>query len=515
MRISPRMSLTEQFRRFHRDRSAIALIYVTVTLPVLIGLGLLAIDVGRLTTLQSTLQHGADALALAGAAELDRGPDAITRAKRAIANLISTNTSLFGTSVVTINASAVSDDYFATLPASDVMSMTGALDPTAAASNENARFLRITVTPVNFNTIFPASFLGAFDSTTASATAVAGFDAAVCNFTPMFMCNPFEPATNTDPMRSTELYDHIASEAEKRKLIEFKRSGNGPCNDVNGCDNQWSPGNYGFLSAPIGNGANALGDVIAAVTPAACFIQNGVKTQTGNISSLRRAFNVRFDLYGGSYNKNNSAYRPAVNVRKGYRSDVACTNNPTASTDPADNVMGLPRDSCFATGNCSYGNRIGNGDWDPDGDGTPNFAAYWALNHPGRSLPPGMDNDKSSTGHLPSRYSVYRYEIDNGLVGDTSPAPGTESGTPACYQGSTPPSDTPDRRILYGAIINCIAQPLANGNSGNTYVPVAFGKFFMTEPVNGSQDSLWVELFDVVSPGNSKDVARDVVQLYR
>src|SRR5438034_831535 len=107
-----RARMMDIFYRFHHDRSAAALVYVTVALPVLIGFGLLAIDVGRLTTLQSTLQHGADALALAGGAELDRRPDAIVRANRAIANLISGNTSLFGTSVVTINSSSVTANYY-------------------------------------------------------------------------------------------------------------------------------------------------------------------------------------------------------------------------------------------------------------------------------------------------------------------------------------------------------------------------------------------------------------------
>jgi hypothetical protein len=42
---------------------------------------------------------------------------------------------------------------------------------------------------------------------------------------------------------------------------------------------------------------------------------------------------------------------------------------------------------------------------------------------------------------------------------------------------------------------------------------VAFGQFFMTEPV--SQDgTLWVELIDLVRPGNSAQ-SRDMVQLYR
>ena len=52
---------------FSADQSGIAVVYVAVALPVIIGFSLLAIDVGRLSTLQSSLQHGADALALAGA----------------------------------------------------------------------------------------------------------------------------------------------------------------------------------------------------------------------------------------------------------------------------------------------------------------------------------------------------------------------------------------------------------------------------------------------------------------
>src|SRR5436190_19854831 len=102
-----RARMMDIFHRFWHDRSAAALVYVTVALPVLIGFGLLAIDIGRLTTLQSTLQHGADALALAGGAVLDRSPDAITRAKRANTNLIRTDTSLFGTSVLTNNVCSV------------------------------------------------------------------------------------------------------------------------------------------------------------------------------------------------------------------------------------------------------------------------------------------------------------------------------------------------------------------------------------------------------------------------
>ena len=64
------INLCRTIKRLGGDQSGMALIYVTMSLPVIIGFGLLAIDVGRVTSLQSSLQHGADSLALAGAAEL-------------------------------------------------------------------------------------------------------------------------------------------------------------------------------------------------------------------------------------------------------------------------------------------------------------------------------------------------------------------------------------------------------------------------------------------------------------
>ena len=77
------------------DTSGVILPYVTVMLVVIVGLSVLALDGARLMSLQTQLQNGADALALAGAAELDRLPDAETRARTAIERLL-TNSTLLG-----------------------------------------------------------------------------------------------------------------------------------------------------------------------------------------------------------------------------------------------------------------------------------------------------------------------------------------------------------------------------------------------------------------------------------
>src|SRR5499433_843797 len=85
---------TQFARAIWNDTSGVILPYVTVMLVVIVGLSVLALDGARLMSLQTQLQNGADALALAGAAELDRLPDAETRARTAIERLL-TNSTLY------------------------------------------------------------------------------------------------------------------------------------------------------------------------------------------------------------------------------------------------------------------------------------------------------------------------------------------------------------------------------------------------------------------------------------
>ena len=90
--------------------------YVAITLVVIIGLSALAIDGSRLMSVQTQLQNGADTLALAGAAELDRRPDSIIRARAAIQGLVINPIS--GAEIGQI-AEVTSIDFLQSLPASD------------------------------------------------------------------------------------------------------------------------------------------------------------------------------------------------------------------------------------------------------------------------------------------------------------------------------------------------------------------------------------------------------------
>src|SRR5882724_5937641 len=88
-------AIAPRIRALWSDTSGVILPYVTLMLVVIIGMAALALDGARYMSLQTQLQNAADALAIAGAAELDRLPDAEERALRAIQNLVS-NSSLFG-----------------------------------------------------------------------------------------------------------------------------------------------------------------------------------------------------------------------------------------------------------------------------------------------------------------------------------------------------------------------------------------------------------------------------------
>jgi hypothetical protein len=144
---------------------------------------------------------------------------------------------------------------------------------------------------------------------------------------------------------------------------------------------------------------------------------------------------------------------------------------------------------------------MGEGNWD--------FDTYWQVNHGDSGPPPDLNGGLASNADVPSRYRVYRYEIEQGHVADVSL--GGESGAPACYSGGDL-SGTSDRRILHAAIVNC--QSLQLMGEEQFSVPVAaFGKLFLTLPLAISQTDLYVEMVGLVRPGDG--VSFDVVQLYR
>jgi Flp pilus assembly protein TadG len=521
------MGLLSFGRRLARDEQGATLIYVSLALTVFMGFAALVIDGSRLFTLDTEMQSAADALALAGAAELDGNTDAVDRAKAAMDNLVQ-NDQTFANGARQI--SGYSARFLSAIPADDRPITEATEIDDEDTDQASARFVEVTLTSDNaglIDTLF-APAVGGGPTAGASAVAVAGFTQAVCKFTPLFICNPYP-----DEQALLDKLDNWndADNADRPRLINLKKwSGSG----------QLSPGNFGFLDTPGHNGAAALRDALAVDEPAACFSQNGVDLHQGNVASVRQAINARFDLYEGSFNsnKNDEAYRPALNVVKGYtlQSGGACTNNNQLDTT---NAKPLPLDETWTQLADTTGARWGSGDWD--------CANYWAWNHgPDHTSagdPAAPSGCSSAASTTMSRYDMYRSEVNDSRIPNTSNlSPKGENGNPQCYKGGnqndtlSDPSRDPDdidRRIIYAAVLDCSALP--NGNSQTEMPALAFVKMFVTRPMssngnscngngNGNLDDptceedasdLFIEIVDKVKPGTDDAVLHDMVQLYR
>ena len=490
------LKLNKSIAAFMRDTNGIILPYVTVMLVVIVGVAVLALDGARYMSLQSQLQNGADALALAGAAELDLLPDSEVRAMNAINKLLANTTSVGMRGKEEIRAASVL--FYSQLPENDSKTLSPdflATDPTSA------RFVSVVVQPVTMATVLPAAFFGGADHVTTGASAVAGMNKIVCKVPPIFVCNPFETRDMSYDQATNALQYSASDPRAQRRLIRMRQNG--------GATVQYSPGDYGFLlNDYLGSDDSSLIAGVAQANPGACFQQRGVTIRGGLVGAINEGFNVRFDLYSATMMSkvNDANYRPAANVRKGYvgggAGGASCSASPANNWpigSPPNQTTGFPLDRQWS----DLIGRMGNGEWD--------FETYWQVNHGGSGREPPMINGSSvSNSNLSSRYDIYRYEIDQGITADVSF--GGESGAPVCYRGDTLSRD-PDRRIIYAAVINCLSLNLGIGD--HTDVPVAgFGKFFITIPMPNSQSDLFLETVGLISRGDPPS-NYEIVQLYR
>jgi hypothetical protein len=325
----------------------------------------------------------------------------------------------------------------------------------------------------------------------------------------LFICNPFEGEVAEDTLQVA-----FAEGRLHGRLVRLLPRGNGTA----------FPGNFGLLSSAEGNGVNTLREIFATGGNRTCYDSGIVETQPGRPAAVRTGINVRFDMYDGpmNANRNNVAYSPAANVRKGFT--LASGNNwcnAAPTTDPSW-AQRFPDNALMPLVPTS-GAQIGQGDW--------NLAGYWAVNHPGQPLPPATANSRNGRvtlapgAQMASRYDIYRYEIESATypsnrvadlsVGDpTRPGPsgsGTrESGLPQCSGTPTSSLSTSrenDRRILFAAIIDCLANA---DNAGRTDLPVnSFASIFMVNPMlqgGANVDDVGVidvEIVDITGAGGN------------
>ncbi len=483
-----------------RGISGSVAIWAALSTPVVLAGATLSVDAARIYNVDAELQAAADSLSRAGAAELDQRGDAISRSSGAILNLLS-HDEKFARGNANIQIETIT--YYDDIPANDYADI-----PISNRTNSSgeARYVEVSIVPKQVQTIFPSSFIKSLTDTTLSAKAVAGMDQVVCGTAPVFICNPMEGETTT-------IYEAMETKAFQRKQIKFKTP-HATCEP-------YTQGNFGWLDPFGGNsGASKLADAMAIDISPACFSQSkGVVLRSGNISSMRHAVNTRFDIYKGSFKskKSDPRYAPAENVIKGW---APKKSNRTCTEAPSYHALGLPRDACFTNGGCASG-RIGDGNW--------NFSLYMAVNHPGftRITIEGVTYRRGYGGKFipsepPSRYAMYRWEIDNNCVpGSLTYGNNTitaEEGLPQCHS-SGPSTSVEDRRIITAAVLNC-GEIEANSPNGmfrrKDPLPVeTFVKVFLTEPMGkGQQNTLYGEIVGPLVKGQDGE-ANDLVAVRR
>ena len=347
----------------------------------MIGLAVLVIDASRFSNLHTALQKGADALALAGAAELDRKPTAITRADAAIANLVANKHkfSTAGLATVTVVEQAVSDE--------------------PAGQRRDCHWQQLRDDRPGARSLRRGDGHHADAQHDLPGLAPRRRQhrnhrrARSQDSTPRFAssCRCSSAIPGKAPARRSSTLSRAAS--ERRRQIKMQLGSGG--------ESQYFPGNYGWLDSPNfgngGEGANALRDALASVQPTACFVQNGVSQRTGNIDNANKAINIRFDMWDGPFNKtstNPSYARPRTSAR------VICPRmrkaaTPATSRRPTRTTTSWDRDTAYP----DAGGRLGNGDWD--------FEAYWTTNY-GTVIPERLEQHARQP---PSRYQVYRHEL--------------------------------------------------------------------------------------------------------
>ena len=247
---------------------------IALSLIALIAVGGIAFDYAHLAAMDTELQDAADHAALAAATQLDNQADSQTRATTAAQQLITNETRFARRDSTHTAAVAVVNLTF-------YRAYTSASSNTLATDGTDSNFVQVTVdTRAADYALTPV--VGAVFGTL-NAKAVAGVSSAVCGVVPFFVCNPAEPAGNTN--------------------TQYPVGGLSPGTGVVMAQGgtQWGPGNFGFLDQ-LGNGANGVAAALASNSLfGTCQGTASVTTETGNVlNAVRDSLNMRFDFDPGN-----------------------------------------------------------------------------------------------------------------------------------------------------------------------------------------------------------------------
>ena len=475
------MKATRLKRYLGEESGAVAATYALALIPLVAFAGV-AFDYARVMGMDSELQNGADQAALAAASQLDGQAGACERAANAASGMLQ--------NLVVLS----SDSQFVTLTSETACDATGQIrfyqdkaKSQAADSDANARFVEIFVDGRSVD-YFLLPVTGLLASPSIEGVAFAGLGSAICKVPPVMMCNPAE---DVDP-------DFTITDYVGHGIRLITQDGGGT----------YGKGVFGYLETDAGSGANVTKQLIGAATiPGDCVSTEGADIKPGLQLTVMDFLNTRFDIYANGLNTvcgaDGAGCPPSANSKtdflkggsstqctiltgngsNGYKQGVA-PYRPTSDSVPLDaataaglSPMGYPRDMCHAVsllGTCGGSEpKIGDGVWDRD--------AYFLSNKVNWGTVP--DYMALFGTAEPTRYQVYKYEYDNGLLEDEPDVSGplVNHGRPVCTPPGVPVAGTlPDRRVLSVAIINCVANAVG---PNTTNAPIEkYVDVFLVEP---------------------------------
>ena len=446
--------LRSRLATLRRDTRGSVAVYVAVVGTLLIGMGVIGLDFGRMAVLRSQMQNAADATAMSAAGQLDGLNKARARATDvATDGLLNTTGLTNGVGEFLIqNTEFLSEIVPTAVP---------------ATSDADANFVRVTLEPrdidLHFQPVLNLLTGGSANSTaTLAATAIAGGAPVMCHIPPLMVCNLDE---TMGP--GSDLLDP----SQRGKQLVMKEGPGGGA---------FAPGNYGTLCTPVGDcGASAIGDAFAMPEPQMCYTDilvtaPGVKTQ-----ETRRGMNARMDT--GKYNPKN----------------------------PARNIMPYPRDDNMVDE--SAGEPLGDGKWHPNvywetahgGEALPidlnNATRYQVYLY-----------ELGETFARKGKHTLYPLPAD--APSDYKIVTPLGEQIPAGGQPTDKPYEDPRRRLVTAAVLQCGAQNVQGSGQYRAYG--RYVELFLTEVVDKPPNAtIYGEIVDRVTVDSHEDMY-DNVQLF-
>jgi hypothetical protein len=508
-------------------------------LVILLGVAAFALDLGRLYVLRTEMQNAVDAAALSAAAELDGEEDSHNRARLAanqemlnhlahfsnkseLLENLQTNPAIFTFYTWIGSINDPSDPPDGCSPPTDPDDPDFGKCRDDDEGNNDVTYVKITLNPALLGNdgryeidLYFLPVLNVFGIPTATSAssqveALAGSHSQVCEYPPMFICDPTEVAPGYPGVPLT-----------RGQMVKLKEQGPGA---------PWAAGTFGWLipteveADPDDDGlgvnqllAHRLGSIYGHECGPPI-----LEINPGNIANWPRwGLNTRFGLYQRPEHRNVN-FASAPNVVDYPRDDnltdnSTCEDNTNKFGDPFP-VVGDVVIPWLTETECA------------DRPSTFNQSDYNVNFHEGLAVPTGMTRAQYYDWELlnSTRYAEPSATLLASLDSDEEAC--TDSSNIKCRMLYGDPragvllplpdyvddDDSDKRRELFVSAIACIANDVGSNSIINVEeVGGRWMKFFMTEHVSPATDgvTIYAEFVEEVEQSDDEHFKR-VIQLY-